>query len=171
MRPRIRCDCGSRVLEMLYCQTCGEVFLGGYRQILQDDDQTWYLYPDIPSLESVPDRAQTEKHYSNYALYWPSKQIPLTPTSTLKWTRDNGAFQFEFKQATLETQAAQIKLGRRGRSESTGWVYRVDADPELLEQLPPFPIICPRCGDNREGQREYCRSPTQSVRVRQLAIR
>src|SRR5690606_21463901 len=28
--PRFTCDCGSRVLELLYCQSCGESMLGGY---------------------------------------------------------------------------------------------------------------------------------------------
>ena len=29
--PSPSCGCGSRVLELLYCEPCGEVFLGGYR--------------------------------------------------------------------------------------------------------------------------------------------
>lgn len=28
--PRMRCDCGSRVLEALICRQCGEIFLAGY---------------------------------------------------------------------------------------------------------------------------------------------
>src|SRR5690606_8452999 len=28
--PRPRCGCGARVLELLYCQGCGEVMLGGF---------------------------------------------------------------------------------------------------------------------------------------------
>ena len=29
--PTLGCGCGVRVLELLYCEPCGEVFLGGYR--------------------------------------------------------------------------------------------------------------------------------------------
>ena len=29
-KPRNTCDCGGRVLELLYCFECGEVSLGGY---------------------------------------------------------------------------------------------------------------------------------------------
>ncbi|MBK7180405.1 MAG: DEAD/DEAH box helicase [Chloroflexi bacterium] len=158
MQPRIRCDCGARVLELLYCQTCGEVFLGGYRHFSENEPLTWRLYADIPDLESVPDKAKTDKFYANYALYWPSTKDPLTPTPTNKlvWTRshEGNQFQFEFKRATLEPYAAQIKLGQQGRQKSTGWVYLVKATPESLEKLPPFPIICPRCGDDREGPRD-----------------
>ena len=28
--PRIRCECGARCLDLLCCQTCGELLLGGY---------------------------------------------------------------------------------------------------------------------------------------------
>ena len=28
--PATRCECGARVLELLYCQNCGDVFLGGF---------------------------------------------------------------------------------------------------------------------------------------------
>jgi DEAD/DEAH box helicase domain-containing protein len=29
--PVLTCQCGSRVVELLYCEACGEVFLGGFR--------------------------------------------------------------------------------------------------------------------------------------------
>ena len=29
-RPSIKCSCGGQVLELLYCYTCGEHYLGGY---------------------------------------------------------------------------------------------------------------------------------------------
>jgi DEAD/DEAH box helicase domain-containing protein len=156
MQPRIRCECGGRVLELLYCQTCGEVFLGGYRQISDHEPSTWRLYPEIPELESIPDKAKTDKFYANYALYWPSTKTPMTPTPTnnLVWTRSDKEFRFEFKRATLEPQAARVRLGQQGSQQSTGWVYLVTAASESLEKLPPFPIICPRCGDDREGPRD-----------------
>ncbi|MCC6607872.1 MAG: DEAD/DEAH box helicase [Anaerolineae bacterium] len=150
MQPRVRCECGARVWELLYCQTCGEVFLGGYRNI-DADGQSWFLYPEIPNLEGIPDKAHTKKRCDNYGLYWPSTKSPLTPTpnNSLIWNRAN--FRFEFKKATLNPQAGQIQLGRMGALPPTGWIYNVQADPEELGKLPPFPIVCPRCGDNREG--------------------
>jgi ATP-dependent helicase YprA (DUF1998 family) len=30
--PTLTCGCGSRVLELLYCEACGDIFFGGYRQ-------------------------------------------------------------------------------------------------------------------------------------------
>ncbi|WP_210215151.1 hypothetical protein, partial [Mesorhizobium sp. M4B.F.Ca.ET.089.01.1.1] len=52
--PASGCGCGSRVLELLYCEPCGEVFLGGYRGTTNNPNQ-WRLSPDFPDLEQVPD--------------------------------------------------------------------------------------------------------------------
>lgn len=35
-RPRSFCDCGKKVLELLVCENCGEVFMGGYKTISGD---------------------------------------------------------------------------------------------------------------------------------------
>src|SRR3546814_14693905 len=43
-RPTTTCGCGSRVLEMLYCEPCGDIFLGGYRRSLGQN--SWSLVPD-----------------------------------------------------------------------------------------------------------------------------
>ena len=57
-QPRYRCDeCGARVLELLYCETCGDVFLGGYCTE-ERDMPAWQLFPDSPDLEGIPERAR-----------------------------------------------------------------------------------------------------------------
>ena len=57
-RRSSRCDCGARVLELLYCQTCGELFLGGWRSAgPRRRPGAWYLVADLPELERLPDRA------------------------------------------------------------------------------------------------------------------
>ena len=48
--PRPRCDaCRSRVLELLYCQPCGEVFLGGFKREVDGTNNAWFLSPDYPN--------------------------------------------------------------------------------------------------------------------------
>ena len=46
-RPRSFCDCGKKVLELLVCENCGEVFLGGYKAI--SGDKTTYLRSESTS--------------------------------------------------------------------------------------------------------------------------
>jgi hypothetical protein len=50
-RPTPTCDCGSRVLELLYCEPCGDVFLGGYRREVRPG--VWSLVPDDPNIEKA----------------------------------------------------------------------------------------------------------------------
>ena len=57
-RPNLVCACGSRVLDLLVCRCCGEVFLGGHRSRLTDDDgeHCLFLVHDQPDLERIPQR-------------------------------------------------------------------------------------------------------------------
>ena len=59
----------GRVLELLYCQTCGEVYLGGYK--VDDGNGNWMLFPDLPDFEQLPDVPHFDKKAHNYLLYWP----------------------------------------------------------------------------------------------------
>ena len=72
--PIPRCDsCGSRVLELLYCQPCGEVFLGGYKKLDPNSSNAWFLSPDYPNLDQVPDRsAWLDRKFGEYLVFWPA---------------------------------------------------------------------------------------------------
>jgi len=41
LNPQIQCSCGARVLELLYCQNCGDLFLGGWRTEDPDKPNAW----------------------------------------------------------------------------------------------------------------------------------
>jgi hypothetical protein len=56
-RPRTVCDCGKKVLEVLICENCGEVFLGGYKVI---KDGKSYLTVEKPISEV----------FCNYCVLW-----------------------------------------------------------------------------------------------------
>ena len=56
--PKTLCDeCGSRVLELWSCQTCGDLFLGGYKTPVSDlPRRGWWLSSDFQQLEGLPER-------------------------------------------------------------------------------------------------------------------
>lgn len=148
LEPQIRCDCGARILDLLYCQTCGEVFLGGYKSKDPDNEKKgWYLFPDLPNLQDLPDNVTLRKSVANYALYWPSWQEPVDKKS---WERGRGAFKFAFQRAKLTPSIAGVEIKAKGR---TGWAFTAEGEEEALDFVPPLPIMCPRCGDDREGSR------------------
>jgi ATP-dependent helicase YprA (DUF1998 family) len=146
-QPQYHCDCGGRVLELLYCQTCGDVFLGGYftGDSQAGSDIARYLVPDLPDLESLPDKSDLGRNAANYLVYWPRTDTPADE----EWNRDKGRYQFGFRQSTLNPGTGYVVNQKIG---ATGWSFHVTSpDPEAqLELIPPFPTICPRCGDDWE---------------------
>lgn len=147
--PASGCGCGSRVLELLYCEPCGEVFLGGYRDATGNPGQ-WRLSPDFPDLEQVPDRAGAERDYGNYAVFWPS--AGRTPRSR-RWTQ--GSIPREWRQADLDYGSGVLTGGRPGN----GHVYWVPSQhsplrPGATRGIPPsaFPARCPRCDADWAGR-------------------
>lgn len=76
-KSRILSQNGKRVLELLYCEQCGDVFLGGTK-LLGDEtaDTGCTLLPIDADLERVPDKAATQlsqdKSYSEYGIFWPA---------------------------------------------------------------------------------------------------
>ncbi|HLI10882.1 MAG TPA: DEAD/DEAH box helicase [Alphaproteobacteria bacterium] len=144
LQPKIRCGCGARVLELLYCQTCGELFLGGYRSPDPDGagDTSSLLVADMPELEQLPDSATEERTAKRYALYWPQRD--LMPKRR-RWTRENGAFTFRFCPARYDHRLGRL---RATELKPTGWMFQVQAPPE--RNPPALPIYCPHCDDKWE---------------------
>jgi hypothetical protein len=48
-QPTLSCRCGSRVLELLACEACGEVFFGGYRRDDPLNPGAYFLSADHPA--------------------------------------------------------------------------------------------------------------------------
>jgi len=144
-RPQYACDCGARVLDLLYCQTCGDLFLGGYRTAdpTAGPAISAFLAPELPNLENLPDQAADKRTSVNYLLYWPSTDQPADET----WNRQ--AYRFEFRRSAYDPRIGRIVNRHAG---ATGWSFHVIAigAHARLEQVPPFPIVCPRCGDDWE---------------------
>ena len=59
-RPRTICNCGNNVLEVLLCENCGEVYLGGYKVI---HNNKAYLKAEKPAVDN----------FANYCVLWKGK--------------------------------------------------------------------------------------------------
>jgi DEAD/DEAH box helicase domain-containing protein len=140
--PTPICQCGSRVFELLYCESCGETFLGGYRRD-GDNPNEWFLSPDHPNLEAAPEIDTLDRDYDSYAVYWPAGP-GLQPAQTNgRWVQDN--IERRWTRAQLHANEGRVELG-----QGTGFLYHV---PALHGNNPPtddgarkaFPSRCPRC--------------------------
>ncbi len=157
--PATRCgdDCGARVLELLYCQNCGDVFLGGFTPA--GATQTFGpsgvpLLADVPELAKLPDQVKLERTASNYLLYWPRPETALAQLDDLEWRADSGNVRYAFRRSALDAPTGWLRNVTEGHS---GWSFHVtsplrrDGQPKREPtDLSPFPTTCPSCGDDWE---------------------
>lgn len=63
---------GHRVLEVLYCETCGSVFYGGKRY---ENNGDLYIMPVSHNIEGLPERSVQvmvdKRNYADYTIFWP----------------------------------------------------------------------------------------------------
>ena len=144
-QPILSCACGARVLELLVCECCGEVFFGGYRRPDPQNSGIWYLSPDHPDLETAPEMSFLDRRYDNYAVFWPSSD-GVRPVRD-KWDQDK--VQRRWEDARLDIREARLELG--GSSGVRGFLYHVPNPAPGANQV--YPAICPRCDEDRRRRR------------------
>ena len=148
--PGPRCvSCNSRILELLYCQPCGEVFLGGYKKADPQSPNAWYLSPDDPNLEGVPDRsASLRRSASEYVVFWPANGRSLVKSTHAgpqwRW-QEESVRGFEWTPAVLDHTSGRLSLPRRAGPSRTGttsgYVFLSPVDTANA-----FASKCPHCG-------------------------
>ena len=159
---RMTCGCGSRVLDLIVCEVCGDVFLGGYKRI---ENGHVYLTPDQPDLENMPDRVNLGQRHGQYALFWP------LPHDVSPWTTQPQ--QTEWRVDGLKRQWVRAKLhtgmglvmqdsSPLRTSEVPGWLYHVPG--KNGDETAPLPTRCPRC-DADYRHRKVFRSPLRNHRT------
>jgi Lhr-like helicase len=156
--PTLTCGCGSRVLELLYCEACGEIFFGGYRRDTGLNPNEWYLSPDHPDLEASPDMASLDRDYLRYAVYWPAGP-GLTPASA-QWTQEG--VPRSWRAARFTHTDGKVSLG------GSGYLYFI---PAMHAANPPtadsanqaYPAKCPRC--DADWSRRQIGSPVRTLRT------
>ena len=166
VEPRPRCGhCSARVLELLYCQPCGEVFIGGYRDEDDGGNNAWFLSPDFPDLEHVPDRsASLERTHGEYLVFWPAGTRALVRSNhsgpSWRWQHD-GQAGYQWCPATLDIVEGRLAVnpGRRqpGQDETAGYAFLAPAD-----DADAFPAKCPHCAADW-GRRLGVKSPIRDL--------
>ena len=155
-RPTITCGCGSRVLEMLYCEPCGDIFLGGYRRVLQQN--VWSLVPDDPNIEKAPDHSADDRNYDNYAVYWPARMPDgaLRQPQRETWTQER--VPRKWRKAVFDHRTGELRIATQS-AEATGWIYHISdlhKSPVPRRAAVPSarnerPAVCPHCEANWSG--------------------
>jgi ATP-dependent helicase YprA (DUF1998 family) len=154
--PLPRCEsCGSRVLELLYCQPCGEVFLGGFKKELPGEPNCYYLSPDYPNLDRIPDRATSLKRtFEEYTLFWPATGKRLFRANNQagnRWTwTEEGDSGYQWMPAQLFHRHGRVTWPAQApaNDKTTGYLFH---SPKA--EANAFASRCPHCGEDWHGMR------------------
>ena len=174
--PTPSCGCGSRVLELLYCEQCGEESLGGVvvAEETAGGAPSWYLGADEAEFPPVQRALVNQRLYGSYMWY-----RPRPPGLEMdEWTHRGSRFGF-----APATWAPQLGLLRRTSptGRPTGTMFWVSQTPDPEDGVvPALPERCPNCAHSRRNlPREFFRGHVRTsirgmrtgfARVSQVAL-
>jgi hypothetical protein len=162
MEPRLRCSCGARVLELLACKDCGDVFLGGYSA---EEAQTSrkFLVTNSTKLTDLPEKATASADASRYRVYWPVAN-DREPVHS-EWTVVGGTprddhrprYTFGFQRINLNPSTGMLSTpsGQRG-TRSTGFLFTVVEDrARPVTGIPGLPTAAPPAEPTNSERKEF----------------
>ena len=147
--PRLWCTCGRKVLQLLYCQACGEQYLGGW---MHREPGVLRLSVDR-SGESREDFGAYLKPADQFKVFWPAngrEAVDLFESNVC----DN-QFKIGFSKVTFDSRDGTLRsnpvgnafvwdvsvaqrLGRDARRQSNAFAE--------LAQASALPVFCAHCG-------------------------
>lgn len=144
---------GRRLVELVYCESCGELFLGGRRG---GRDAAIELLPSEPDIDNLPEAAGRDFFETlsagEYALFWPVETWP----GVLPHPKDDVRVG-EWRRAYFDPVSATIQFPRIGAGAPEGRIAgytweRGDAqDRHKRRKASPgtaVPYECPACGSD-----------------------
>lgn len=143
--PTARCRCGSRVLELLYCYQCGDISLGGFTALPDDEDDSdeqWYL-SSLASSSAASERPPFKRAWgSEYMWYWPGP----VPQSIGTWTHQHAgqAHNFRFVPAEYDP-ASGVLAAAESIATATGTMLSAPTINDDKTRAPALPERCPQC--------------------------
>lgn len=183
----------KKMLELLRCENCGQLFIGGNRKINAIDNSI-SLTLNSPNLEQIPNFNPTpmvqNKTYSEYAIFWPhdiKTKIDIDKADHVVEI-STGDFKYALGRACwipgyLDSQTGEfIKLDNsitlEGKLKKNiqlngiqGFLYKVNQDNSSNEiddnqasKIYAAPCTCPHCLQDYTT-RKYTNSPIRSFRT------
>jgi DEAD/DEAH box helicase domain-containing protein len=135
--PTSTCSsCGSRILELLHCEECGDVSVGGY--VIREDENE-FLSPTPVAVPSEASPLVTRRTRTEYRWFWPAPSGQHPRHETTEWK--SAGFTFEWQRATLK---ASGQFTADPMETPNGWAVHVRGGN--AGGLPAIPAQCPRCG-------------------------
>jgi DEAD/DEAH box helicase domain-containing protein len=153
-RPQQFCECGGRVLELLYCDHCGDLGLGGY--VVGHQDGGRFLAATPPAPRPDGETVVFRRAAATFAWYRPG-----IPADLDRWEHGGPS------DSTIKLAFAAVELHPRlgfldfsGGSDATGVTLTWSGAPDGWSP-PALPSRCPSCGHS-ERQADFRRGVVRS---------
>ena len=142
------------MLDLLVCEVCGDILLGGYRSRVDVSGQpVEILTSDLPNIANMPGQTSTDRKYGEYAVFWPlGKDEPNGEPEDLEFAYNK--INRRWHRAKLDVKSGRLIRSSTGSHSgaTNGWVYSIDG--QEADQQDGLPPKCPRC-DADYRQRQY----------------
>ncbi|WP_408903204.1 DEAD/DEAH box helicase [Methylobacterium radiotolerans] len=159
---------GPRLFEMIYCEACGEVLVGGQRGLLAGSKYEVELLPSSADLEGLPEKGGTEYYdrmtFEQFAVFWPRKDTPeVSERRYDQWDR-----------AVLDPGTGVVVInGQPSPGQIEGHLYYQtdaafhDAKGNVIGRRMAQPYCCPKCGTDYSNRprSNRSRSPIRAFRT------
>lgn len=155
-----------RKFELIYCEACGDTFVGGMRGTQSGGRSEIELLPSSPDLAALPEAGglghYEQLSYREFAMFWPSTSVPA----------DRGENE-EWEPATLDSNTGVVSRGWkddgdegyvRGRIFSCMGRSRSKGRPLDMAGT-AGPDCCPSCGVSYALRKKPRFSPIRSFRT------
>jgi len=140
----------GKIFDMLYCDKCGELFIGGNKHFLGSGElELVASYPQIDQLpEMQPEKEFRRKKYNDYSIAWPVSSF------------DDINYLGRWKQKDLSINHVDAQWSKRLLNVETGILRDADEEPGSQEikaylfeimtndpemDFPALPHVCPNC--------------------------
>lgn len=153
-----------RKFEMIYCESCGDVFVGGMRGTSLNGSKAVELLPSSPDLSKLPESAATGHYedlsYEDFAIFWPSEKEPASVGANEEWTR-----------AVLDTRTGVVKgPGEADSDDIPGRLFHCKGrarshNRAISSPGTVGPDCCPACGIDYSPRKKPRFSPIRSFRT------
>ncbi|MFB0562929.1 MAG: DEAD/DEAH box helicase [Candidatus Lokiarchaeia archaeon] len=163
-----------RILELLYCDQCGTVFLGGNKLELENGEIE--LLANTPDIEGIPERQAArlveKRSYGEYAVFWPQGRQSYTNPGRWRQPVMSRAIQPPWGQwhpASLSCRTGHIvrqheKATEDPREWVKGYLFTSDSRSSEIDKVYALPSVCPTC-EADYSKRRTRKSPVRGFRT------
>lgn len=145
-RPRHFCECGGRVLELVYCDHCGDIGLAGY--VVRHEEPGAFLASTPPETKPDTEKLIFRRPANTYVWYRPGGLGSL-PTPWEHTGPAGAKIKMSFSHAEFHPHLGFLNAA--GASDATGVMLTYSGANGW--HPPALPSRCPSCGHAEQQQR------------------